>query len=304
MIFADWHFDNSNQRDVPLISESVVEQLLKGIEKYKVDAVFWLGDILHKANMQTDMLLMFQHLVNNFGLRTLNKKVEHFIVGGNHEYTPGHNSALDLVRWPSNFTVVTKEPLILERYYKKDIVLIPYIHNEYNEVVKECAEPNRICMSHCLINGVVGNTFGKPIPSKHKAVYFKKYHRVFLGDVHRHCKIKNITYCGNLIQRDYRDYGNKQGYIIYDLEQDRYKYINLDLPELELGESNDDEENADFQTKSLSEILQAQLPVTSTLTINEAVAALETYLQAQELHQKTVKKFIQGLQAQLCNQSS
>jgi DNA repair exonuclease SbcCD nuclease subunit len=283
------HFQRAKLRNIPLLFNSAVEQIQEVSEKYGAAITVGLGDIGDKCDMETDLILQLSESLQQITLPL-------YLIGGNHEETKGGKSLLDLIKCGPKCTIVTDQPHVLV-CGAFQVVMIPYMTNGYEDAVRQYADKDTVCLSHVLVSGA-----GKHLNSKYKASLFDGYRATFLGDVHDRVSFKkqNIHYTGVGIQVDYRDYGKRQGFIIHDLESNKWKRINFNLPELELNSSLDFEgESEAEQSAALKNIVESHLPTAAMLSLHEAVALLKQHLGKQKLKPEIVKQYMEKLQARL-----
>ena len=208
----------------------VFERTYKEIEKYKDDAVVYIGgDIAHsKTDMSPELIKMLSDLFVN-----LANICPTILIAGNHDCNLNNLNRLDVL---SPIVDNLKHPNLL--YYKKGGI---YPYADVNFVVwdvwedsnkylqaKDVPGDNKILLFHGTVDKSETD-LGFKLPSDVKMSQMKGYDLVLLGDIHKRQfmnKEKTIAYCGSLVQQNHgEELGH--GYLRWDVPTRKSTYVEV-----------------------------------------------------------------------------
>jgi len=208
----------------------VFERTYKEIEKYKDDAVVYIGgDIAHsKTDMSPELIKMLSDLFVN-----LANICPTILIAGNHDCNLNNLNRLDVL---SPIVDNLKHPNLL--YYKKGGI---YPYADVNFVVwdvwedsnkylqaKDVPGDNKILLFHGTVDKSETD-LGFKLPSDVKMSQMKGYDLVLLGDIHKRQfmnKAKTIAYCGSLVQQNHgEELGH--GYLRWDVPTRKSTYVEV-----------------------------------------------------------------------------
>lgn len=215
-----------------------INQLIVQINNPEQSLIVITGDIFHFINkINGNILVFFEEIIQ--------KLTQHCItimIFGNHDVTP-YNESNDI---KIIFTQVIKKSnnrlfiLSEEKEYEFDnIIFIPTLF--YSETIKqpEHKDPNKtyISLYHNEINGCLMKSikqFTSEIPDnciskfRIKKSDFDNYDLVLLGHIHNHQFLQpNMAYPGSLLQTNFSEEINDQGYIKWDIQTKTGEFIQL-----------------------------------------------------------------------------
>ena len=208
----------------------VFERTYREIEKYKDDAVVYIGgDIAHsKTDMSPELIKMLSDLFVN-----LADICPTILIAGNHDCNLNNLNRLDVL---SPIVDNLKHPNLL--YYKKSGI---YPYADVNFVVwdvwedstkylqaKDVPGDNKILLFHGTVDKSETD-LGFKLPSDVKMSQMKGYDLVLLGDIHKRQfmnKAKTIAYCGSLVQQNHgEELGH--GYLRWDVPTRKSTYVEV-----------------------------------------------------------------------------
>ena len=208
----------------------VFERTYREIEKYKDDAVVYIGgDIAHsKTDMSPELIKMLSDLFVN-----LADICPTILIAGNHDCNLNNLNRLDVL---SPIVDNLKHPNLL--YYKKGGI---YPYADVNFVVwdvwddpknylraKDVDGDNKILLFHGTVDKSETD-LGFKLPSDVKMSQMKGYDLVLLGDIHKRQfmnKAKTIAYCGSLVQQNHgEELGH--GYLRWDVPTRKSTYVEI-----------------------------------------------------------------------------
>jgi len=208
----------------------VFERTYREIEKYKDDAVVYIGgDIAHsKTDMSPELVKMLSDLFVN-----LADICPTILIAGNHDCNLNNLNRLDVL---TPIVDNLKHPNLL--YYKKSGI---YPYADVNFVVwdvwedstkylqaKDVPGDNKILLFHGTVDKSETD-LGFKLPSDVKMSQMKGYDLVLLGDIHKRQfmnKEKTIAYCGSLVQQNHgEELGH--GYLRWDVPTRKSTYVEV-----------------------------------------------------------------------------
>jgi len=208
----------------------VFERTYKEVEKYKDDAVVYIGgDIAHsKTDMSPELIQMLSDLFVN-----LADICPTILIAGNHDCNLNNLNRLDVL---SPIVDNLKHPNL--HYFKRSGV---YPFADVNFVVwdvwesskkylkaKDVDGENKILLFHGTVDKSQTD-LGFKLPSDVKMSQMKGYDLVLLGDIHKRQfmnKNKTIAYCGSLVQQNHgEELGH--GYLRWDVPKRESTYVEI-----------------------------------------------------------------------------
>jgi len=210
--------------------KEVFERTYKEVEKYKDDAVVYIGgDIAHsKTDMSPELIQMLSDLFVN-----LADICPTILIAGNHDCNLNNMNRLDVL---TPIVDNINHPNL--HYFMKSGV---YPFADVNFVVwdvwedpkkylraKDVDGDNKILLFHGTVDKSETD-LGFKLPSDVKRSQMKDYDLVLLGDIHKRQfmnKAKTIAYCGSLVQQNHgEELGH--GYLRWDVPTRKSTYVEI-----------------------------------------------------------------------------
>ena len=236
---ADLHIPNNEEKRpyMEMIKKALAE-LLKETKKYDKDEIriVIVGDIFHnKIKTSNEAKKMFHETLNY--LNVIGKTI---IIAGNHDMLENNHDRIDSISptfdindvYP-NITYADKV-LDYKSGYIKDDNVIWAVYSMYDKFAKpnidglreEYPDCKIIGLYHGDIVGAVTDT-GRMSENGIDTNVFKDCDCVMAGHIHRHQEIKKngvpIVYSGSIFQQDGGENTTGHGFLIWDLEKNKYK---------------------------------------------------------------------------------
>ena len=230
--FADIHIESTNRRteEYKYIYEKVIENIISD-DKQKKSLLLIIGDLLDfKYQSQPigieNMMYFFQKFASMMPI---------VMVAGNHEICSDDPDVFDWLSLTKN--IKTKYPI----YYLKESGAY-----QYNNIIfyNISLFDKNINDSHSVkhdnkkfISLYHGFVYGENCNEKLDFLEFTKYIDIsefehfdinLLGDVHTYCFLNdNTAYPSSLIQRSFKEPLNEHGYIMWNLEKNTGKFVEV-----------------------------------------------------------------------------
>lgn len=236
---ADLHIPNNEEKRPYMdMMKKALAELLKQTKKYDKDEIRIViaGDIFHNKIKTSNEARKIFHETLNY-LSVIGKTI---IIAGNHDMLENNHDRIDSISptfeindvYP-NITYADKV-LDYKSGYIIDDNVIWALYSMYDKFSKPNIEglreqyPNSkiIGLYHGDIAGAVTDT-GRISESGIDTNVFKECDCVMAGHIHRHQEIKKngvpIVYGGSLFQQDSGENTTGHGFLIWDLEKNKYK---------------------------------------------------------------------------------
>lgn len=237
---ADLHIPNTedNRPYMEMIKQALAE-LLKETKKCKKDEfrIVIVGDVFHNKIKTTNEAKRMFHETLNF-LNAIGKTI---IIAGNHDMLENNHDRIDSISptfdingvYP-NITYADKV-LNYQSGYIKDDNVIWALYSMYDKFAKPNIEGLReqnpdckiIGLYHGDIVGAVTDT-GRMSENGIDTNVFNECDCVMAGHIHKFQEIKKngvpIVYSGSLFQQDSSENTTGHGFLIWDLETNKYKH--------------------------------------------------------------------------------
>lgn len=228
--FSDLHIRLFKDHD---LYRGVLKQMFHEWESLSPDRIVFTGDLVHSKNQMTPELIEFVAWV----LNNCSKIAKTIIIIGNHDFLENNSARLDaltpIIDSLKNDNVV---------YYKNRGV---YEDENINWCVYSLVEHNippeikktdklNIGLFHGPVQGLytdVGYKFEDGFDSNK----FKGCDLVLCGDIHKRQIFdipngKKAYMVGSTIQQNFGETIRKHGYGVYDVQEDKYTFVDLPNP--------------------------------------------------------------------------
>lgn len=239
---ADIHIRNV------LRHEEYSEQLLKFISKCKEIAskfdkdevrIVIAGDLVHQKNNISNELFTF---TSTF-IRALEEIAKVIVISGNHDLVVNNinredtMSALFTTANFANTIFLDRELEYVSGLYKDDNIIwalysiySDYNNPEFNDDIKK--DGNKIIgLYHGTVIGSQVNN-GQIMEIGNDGDMFSMCDAVMAGDIHKRQVLKRknteIVYPGSLIQQDYGETVNKHGFVVWNMENLKHSFIDVE----------------------------------------------------------------------------
>ena len=225
-IFSDVHLglnqDNEIWHNVSLDFAKWASETYK--EKGIKDIVI-CGDIFHdRSYISVKTLSVCRDFFSYF------KDFNIWILVGNHDCQKKDSSEINSIsvlgEW-KNITVAENEPMVLKTETGIPVSLIPW-GVEYKDIPK-----TKYCFGHFEINSFYMNNFKVCERGIDSTNLFDKAKWIISGHFHkmdyRNYDDGKILYVGSPFQHNFGDINDKRGIFVFDLEKERYEFIENEL---------------------------------------------------------------------------
>jgi len=211
--------------------EEVFQKLYNSIEEVKTEntIICLLGDIVHS---KTDMSPELVSIASNF-FKKLSALCPLVIVPGNHDANLKNLQRLDAIS-PIVESINSDRIYYLKNSGTFDFANLALVHmsvfDDYKNYIKakDVKGKFKVALFHGTVDDSV-NDFGYKLKNENiKTSFFNGYDLVLLGDIHAHQYFgEKMAYCGSLIQQNHGESINKHGYILWDLQKNNSKLIEI-----------------------------------------------------------------------------
>lgn len=225
---------------------NAINQFITYITNPEESLIIITGDIFHYINkINSDILIFFENLIQK-----LTKICKVIMIFGNHDVSP-HNEENDIKILFTKIIKKTNNRLFIlseEKEYEFDnIIFIPTLF--YSDTIKQINNKQKdkiyVSLYHneiygCLMKSI--NTIKKELNDNELSVIpdvflskykikksdFKEYDLILLGHIHNNQFLQsNMAYAGSLIQNNFGEEINNQGFIKWNLLTKTGEFIKL-----------------------------------------------------------------------------
>lgn len=229
-IIADTHFGATSEPFAFLDHQKLFYDTVffPTLEKYKIDTVVHLGDLVDKRKFIDFKISM--RMREEFLDRLVGKDV--YIIGGNHDMYNNNTNKINafnelLTRYDFKIYTRTQEVQI----GNESILFVPWINDENEEKSADLIRRTRcdLLFGHLEIQGFE-MTRSQICENGIAPSMFENFSMVFTGHFHRKSVKNNIYYLGSPFQMTWDDYGDARGFHIFDLETRELTFIENPTP--------------------------------------------------------------------------
>jgi len=234
--FSDLHIRLYRDHD---LYRSILERSLEEWKEHKPDRIVFTGDLVHSKNQMTPELVSFV----SWFLTECSKITKTILLIGNHDFLENNTDRMDALSpiiqnlQNDNIVYYTERGVYNDEninwcvYSLKEHNLPPIIEREKNKV--------NIGLFHGPIQGLttdLGHKFDEGFePSK-----FGGCDLVMCGDIHKRQVFdipngKKAYMVGSTIQQNFGENINNHGYGVYDVNEDKYEFFEVENPRLYLN---------------------------------------------------------------------
>lgn len=243
LFYADLHigkykeFDTNNSRLYRCLT--AFETIIDFAVKNNCSAIIDAGDLLdQKNNIDLITYIPFYNTVTN---NLKNNKIKHYSLVGNHNMADDTNPKINNLVPVSNYITIIDSPGIITTFGNITIFGMPYYRNlnnwenVFNDICKYAYELKQnkhttIFIGHQEIRGAMTGTHryvaGEGVHQK--SINDNPFDWLIFGHYHKHQWLNNKTmYLGAVLQQEFGEEGNPQGFWTYDTELNKWDYIPL-----------------------------------------------------------------------------
>lgn len=230
LIFGDIQVRRGNL-DVAL---SIIKQMEKAIDEHKVKAVFGLGDFFETKRLVD--LPVFNKMYKAFF--DMSKKAKLYFIVGNHDLAVQEGEHSIKSFFP--FAEVFDQPSVLE--LEGDTFFLSPFQQDIDKVIaglvklsklseKSSRVGSKVLLFHHEYNGILQGAHSLTSKLTKAGLYLDSYDFAFGGHIHKHQKIaKNAIYVGSPFQQRMDEREEDKGFIIFDSNKAKWKYVQTDFP--------------------------------------------------------------------------
>ena len=290
---------------------NAINQFIKQIDDPDHSLIVITGDIFHYINkINSNILVYFEEIMEK--LTNICKVI---MIFGNHDVSP-HNEENDIkilftkiINKSNNRLFILSE----EKEYEFDnIIFIPTLF--YSESIKQIEQKNSnkiyISLYH---NEIYGCQMKSPkcfknhiLPEecvskfKIKKTDFKDYDLILLGHIHCHQFLQpNMAYPGSLIQTNFGEEINDQGFIKWDLSSKTGEFIKLDQDTSYVSINDTDYETYNYPKNSYIRLTLTTTTKTPQEIYNYITTKTNILMFTQSYQYSTVKTKMNSIQKKL-----
>jgi DNA repair exonuclease SbcCD nuclease subunit len=228
--FSDLHIRLFKDHD---LYRSVLTDMLSKFKELNPDRIVFTGDLVHSKNQMTPELIEFVAWV----LTECSKIAKTIVIIGNHDFLENNMSRLDALT--PIIESLRNENIVYYKnrgsYEDQNIEWVVFSLMDHN-VPPDITESQRtkIGLFHGPVVGLstdIGYKFEDGIDSSR----FAGCDLVLCGDIHKRQVFsipneKKAYMVGSTIQQNFGETVRKHGFGIYDVEEDKYEFVDLDNP--------------------------------------------------------------------------
>jgi DNA repair exonuclease SbcCD nuclease subunit len=246
LIFSDLHLhnwaygatykDGANSRLKAQVS--VVRQIDDWCMQYRIDEIFFLGDLFHTHGKIDASVLSEAYTV----FRRLSRNSHVTVLVGNHDMAD-RSGRVNSVQWLDglNNISVMSEPGATYSTGGTNFVFCPYTEDRDTLIgALSNAPKDSIAMLHQGVHGVpMDNNWIVPNEILSSIIIPDKVKHVFTGHYHSYNRVINkLTIVGAPIQHTWADFGVERGWVVYDTDTGEQEFVKSDAPEFRIFDCN------------------------------------------------------------------
>lgn len=229
--FSDLHLRLFKDHD---LYKRIIKDMLVKFEEIKPDRIVFTGDLVHSKNQMTPELIEVVVWV----LTECAKICKIVLIPGNHDFLNNNLNRLDALT-PIIDSLKNKEIIYYrDRGVYEDENISWCVYSQFQGNIPpeiSTAKGYKIGLFHDPIQGLVTDTgygFGDHAYDVKK---FKGLDVVLCGDIHKRQVIdipnkKKAYMVGSTIQQNFGESITKHGFGIYNIEEDKYDFVDLTNP--------------------------------------------------------------------------
>ncbi len=228
--FSDLHIRLYRDHD---LYRSILERSLEEWKEHKPDRIVFTGDLVHSKNQMTPELVEFVAWI----LTECAKITKTIVIIGNHDFLENNNTRLDALTpiidsLKNDNIVYYKNRGVYEDENINWCVYSLMDHNIPPDIQK--SDQVKIGLFHGPVQGLTTD-IGYKFDTGFETDKFAGCDIVLCGDIHKR-QVFNIPggkkayMVGSTIQQNYGETIKNHGYGIYDVEKDKYEFVDLENP--------------------------------------------------------------------------
>lgn len=228
--FSDLHIRLFKDHD---LYRSVLTDMLSKFKELNPDRIVFTGDFVHSKNQMTPELIEFVAWV----LTECSKIAKTVVIIGNHDFLENNMSRLDALT--PIIESLRNENIVYYKnrgsYEDQNIEWVVFSLMDHN-VPPDITESQRtkIGLFHGPVVGL-STDIGYKFEDGFDSSRFAGCDLVLCGDIHKRQVFsipneKKAYMVGSTIQQNFGETVRKHGFGIYDVEEDKYEFVDLDNP--------------------------------------------------------------------------
>jgi DNA repair exonuclease SbcCD nuclease subunit len=237
LITGDWQVQTSNLE----VARQALAVELALLKKYKVDAHIDLGDGKEEYSPVAVGVTNFQ-VERARQIATIVGKDKAFRLLGNHDRIGQHSDSRNWLTVFSDHCECITEPKLNWVLQSVLLVFLPFNKDldnskQQSDMVAELTKKNgrkAVLFFHGDIKGARQNNVSSYVSDSKfdtKALHHKSYMQCFGGHIHKRQTLDgNVHYVGNPFPTDMGEVNQEKGFILYDTDTDKIKFISSGLP--------------------------------------------------------------------------
>ena len=228
--FSDLHIRLFKDHD---LYKKIMVDAFEQWKQIAPDRIVFTGDLVHSKNQMTPELVEFVAWV----LNECSKITKTIIIIGNHDFLENNQSRLDALT-PIIDSLKNENVVYYKQrgvYEDSNIDWVVYSLTDHNipPLIPESSRL-KIGLFHGPVQGL-STDVGYKFDSGFEASKFEGCDLVLCGDIHKRQVFdiprgKKAYMIGSTIQQNYGETINKHGYGIYDVDQNKYEFVDLVNP--------------------------------------------------------------------------
>lgn len=227
---ADIHIRKNRHDEYKLVFNKLCKKIKEDCEN---SLIVIAGDILHEGLSPDNIMITKNFFVD------LTKITDVCVIIGNHDQSSRSNFDATDYLTPILLKLDTTHNLFLldnkmNNLYQYNNILFGYTTTHASHVISVPAKfknKTKIALWHGIVHGATAfNEFPLSNSKTFNQDDFKQYDIVMLGDVHKHQylnKAKTIAYSGSLIQQSFGESQLEHGFIKWDIETKKGKFVRM-----------------------------------------------------------------------------
>lgn len=215
---ADWHI-KLNQKNVPAEwAKNRYRELFRQIDEVQADLHIAGGDIFDRVPTLDELELYCEFVAGT--------KIPTIIYDGNHEATKKHQTFLDQLKGLTN-KLNPQVEIITDTFEGEYFSILPYKDLHKKGSIEAIKNTDRPLFTH------VRGEIPPHVKPEVDLDRFKGFSVVFAGDLHSHSNTQqNIVYPGSPVTTSFHRKEVDTGYIIIDLNEEKWSWHKFNLPQL------------------------------------------------------------------------
>lgn len=228
--FSDLHIRLFKDHE---LYRGILNNMFKQFEKIAPDRIVFTGDLVHSKNQMTPELIEFVA----WTLTECSKIAKTILIIGNHDFLENNMSRLDALT-PIIDSLQDENIVYLKNrgvYEDQNIDWVVYSLMDHN-IPPDIEKTDRVKIGlfHGPVQGLTTD-IGYKFDTGFETDKFSGCDLVLCGDIHKRQVFdipngKKAYMVGSTIQQNFGETINKHGFGIYDVENNKYEFVDLENP--------------------------------------------------------------------------